>query len=128
MAGADNFGLEQGKAAEAIEWIGEYARKNKLKFDAKLTGSSLQTAKFGSFELFAWSGEWSTARNALRKASGKLGIKAIESGFHEERGLLSAMFGASSEYAKVYSGGRLVGNLELAKKSGKWSVRSESFT
>ena len=127
MAGADNFGLEKGKAEKAIEWMNTYASTNKLRFEARLLGQSVETIKFGSFQFFSWSGEWSSARKIIKKVSSKLGIKTIESGFHEKRDLLSAMFGASSEYAKVYSSGRLVGNLELVKKSGRWIPQSESF-
>ena len=127
MAGADNFALEESKAAEAIEWMNSYAKKNSLKFEAKLSGHSMQTVKFGNFRLFSWKGDWSSARNIAKKVSGKLGIKTIESGFHEDRDLLSAMFGGGSEFAKVYSSGRLVGNVELVRKSGRWATRAESF-
>jgi len=51
----------------------------------------------------------------------------IESGYHEKRELLSAMFGSSSEYGKVYSDGKLVGQIEMIKKSSKWTVKVESF-
>jgi hypothetical protein len=127
LAGADNFGLEQGKGEKAIEWINDYVEKNKLKFEARLAGKSMQTLKFGSFELYSWTGDWSTARNIVKKVSGKLGIKTIEAGYHEKKDLLSAMFGSSSEFAKVYSSGRLAGNLELVKKSGRWTTRTETF-
>ncbi len=127
MASADNFCLEEGKAEKAIEWMNAYAEKNGLEFEAKLSGQSMQTIKFGSFQLISWSGEWSTARNVIKKVSGKLGVKTVESGFHEKRDLLSAMFGGGTEYAKVYSSGRLVGNLVLARKSGQWVAKSESF-
>lgn len=127
MASADNFGVERTSAEKAIEWMNAYAVKNKLKFQARLGGNSIQTVKFGDFQLFSWNGEWSTARNIIKKVSGKLNIKTIESGYHEKRDLLSAMFGASSEYAKVYSSGRLAGNLELVKKSGRWTAHAESF-
>ena len=53
--------------------------------------------------------------------------KVIESGYHEKRELLSAMFGSSSEYGKVYSDGKLVGQIEMIKKSSKWTVKVESF-
>ena len=36
LAGADNFGLEEAKAEDAIEWINAYTKKNELKFDARL--------------------------------------------------------------------------------------------
>lgn len=126
MAGADNFGVEDGKAGAAIEWMNALAKKNNQKFEARTAGYSLQTVKFGRFAVIAWDGEWSLARNAIRKASGKLNAKVIESGFHERRGLLAAMLGGS-EYAKVYSSGKLVGKLELSKKSGRWIAKSESY-
>lgn len=107
--------------------MNSYTANNKLKFEARLGQSSFETVKFGGFQLFSWNGEWSTARNVVKKVSGKLNIKTFESGFHEKRGLLSAMLGASSEYAKVYSSGRLAGNLRLVKKSGRWIAQAESF-
>ena len=127
MAGADNFGIEQGKGDKAVKWMNDYAEKNKLKFEARLVGRSMQTIKFGNFELFSWTGEWSTARSTVKKVSGKLGIKTVETGYHEKKGLLSAMFGSSSEFAKVYDSGRLAGKLELVKKSGHWTAQTETF-
>ena len=127
MASADNFGLEDGKAEKAIEWMDAYAKKYSLKFEARLAGHNIQTIKFGAFQFFSWTGEWSSARNIVKRASSKLSIKTFESGFHEKRDLISAMFGSSTEYAKVYSSGRLVGNLELVKSSGSWTARAESF-
>ncbi|HJU94594.1 MAG TPA: hypothetical protein VJ643_01050 [Nitrososphaera sp.] len=127
MAGADNFAVEQRKAQQTIEWINAYAKKNNQKFDCKLTGYSMQTVKFGSFEMISWNGDWSTARNIIQKASKQLRAKVIESGYHEKRDLLSAMFGASSEYGKVYSNGKLVGQIEMNKKAGKWIVKDESY-
>ena len=127
MAGADNFAVEHRKAQQAIEWINSYAEKNKHKFECKLTGYSLQTVKFGSFEMITWSGDWSAARNIIQKASKQLRAKVIESGYHEKRGLLSAMFGVSSEYGKVYSNGKLVGQIEMNKKAGRWIAREESY-
>jgi hypothetical protein len=127
MAGADNFGLEEGKAQKAIEWMNAYAKRNDLKFEARPAGGALQTIRFGTFQFFAWNGDWSSARNIVRKASAKLAIKVVESGYHEKQGLLYAMLGTASEYAKVYSSGRLVGNLELVKKSGQWMAKAEGF-
>jgi hypothetical protein len=127
LAGADNFAVEESRAAEAIEWMNSYAKTNELKFQATLAGHSIQTVKFGSFQLYNWKGEWSTARNIARKASAKLHIKTIESGFHEKRDLFSAMLGGGSEFAKVYSKGRLVGNIQLVRKSGRWTAKAESF-
>jgi hypothetical protein len=127
LAGADNFAVEHRKAQQAIEWINAYAKKNNYKFECKLTGYSMQTVKFGSFEMITWSGDWSAARNIIQKASRQLRAKVIESGYHEKRGLLSAMFGVLSEYGKVYSNGKLVGQIEMNKKAGRWIAREESY-
>jgi hypothetical protein len=127
LAGADNFAIEHRKAQQAIEWINAYAKENNHKFECKRTGYSMQTAKFGSFEMITWSGDWSAARNIIQKASKHLRAKVIESGYHEKRGLLSAMFGVSSEYGKVYSNGKLVGQIEMNKKSGRWIAQDESY-
>jgi len=127
LAGADNFAVEHRKAQQTIEWINAYAIKNNQKFECKLTGYSVQTVKFGSFEMISWNGDWSVARNIIQKASKQLRTKVIESGYHEKRDLLSAMFGASSEYGKVYSNGKLVGQIEMNKKAGKWIVKDESY-
>lgn len=126
MAGADNFAVQEDKAAEAVEWMNEYAKKSNLKFEARLEGYSMQTAKFGNLRIISWKGEWTAARNIARRVSSKLRIKSMESGFHEDRALLSAMFGGA-EFAKVYYAGRLVGSVELARKSGQWTAKSESF-
>ena len=127
MAGADNFAIEHRKAQQAIEWINAYAKENNHKFECKRTGYSMQTVKFGSFEMITWSGDWSAARKIIQKASKHLRAKVIESGYHEKRGLLSAMFGVSSEYGKVYSNGKLVGQIEMNKKSGRWIAQDESY-
>ena len=116
MAGADSFAVEHRKVQEAIKWMNAYAKKNNHKFEAKLAGYSMQTVKFGSFELITWSGDWSAARNIIKKASKQLRAKVIES-----------MFGASSEYGKVYSNGNHVGQIEMNRKSGRWVTKSESY-
>jgi hypothetical protein len=127
LAGADSFAVEYQKAQRAVEWINAYAKKKNHKFECSLTGYSMQTVKFGSFQMMKWSGEWSTARDIIQKASKQLRAKVIESGYHEKRALLSAMFGSSSEYGKVYSNGKLVGQIEMNKKAGKWIAKTESY-
>jgi len=127
LAGADNFAVERRKAQQAIDWINAYAKKNNHKLECKLAGYLMQTVKFGSFEMITWSGDWSIARNIIQKASKQLRAKVIESGYHEKRDLLSTMFGASSEYGKVYSNGKLVGHIEMNKKAGKWIAKEESY-
>jgi hypothetical protein len=127
LAGADTFAVEGRKVQEAIKWMNDYAKKNNHNFKANLAGYSMQTVKFGTFELITWSGDWSAARNIVKKASKQLRAKVIESGYHEKQGLLSAMFGSSSEYGKVYSNGKFVGQIEMDRKAGRWVARSESY-
>jgi len=127
VAGADSFGVEQSQAKKVVEWMNAQAKKNNQKFEAKLAGYTMQTTKFGTFEMITWSGDWSVARSIIQKASNKMRAKVIESGYHEKRDLLSAMFGSSSEFGKMYSNGKLVGQIETVKKSGKWISKAESF-
>jgi hypothetical protein len=127
LAWADSFAVEQSKAQDVVEWMNAYAKKNGQKFESKLAFYAMQTIKFGSFEMITWTGDWAVARSIIKKASSKLGAKVIESGYHEKRDLLSAMFGSSSEFGKVYSNGKLVGQIETVKKSGRWMSKAESF-
>jgi hypothetical protein len=127
LAGTDSFAVEDRKVQEAIKWMNAYAKKNNHNFEANLAGYTMQTVKFGTFELITWRGDWSAARNIIRKSSKQLRAKVIESGFHEKRGLLSAMFGALSEYGKVYSNGNFVGQIEMNRKAGRWVAKSESY-
>lgn len=127
LAGTDSFAVERGKAQQVVEWMNAQTKNANQKFEAILAGYTMQTIKFGDFEMIAWSGDWSVARSIFKKASSKMRAKVIESGYHEKRELLSAMFGSSSEYGKVYSNGKLVGQIEMIKKSSKWTVKVESF-
>lgn len=127
LAGADSFAVERGKAQQVVEWMNAQTKNANQKFEAILAGYTMQTIKFGDFEMITWSGDWSVARSIFKKASSKMRAKVIESGYHEKRELLSAMFGSSSEYGKVYSNGKLVGQIEMIKKSSKWTVKVESF-
>lgn len=126
MARADNFAVEHGKAKEVVEWINEYARQNDHKFEAELADSHLHTVRFGKFQMMTWKGDWSSARTIMKKASHKTKSKVIEAGFHEQRDLISAFFGGGTEYAKVYSSGKVVGHIELESKEGKWLAKSEA--
>ena len=128
MATADNFALEERKAEEAIQWMNSYALEHDKKFEAKLEGYILTTIKFGNFQVISWKGEWSVARNLIKKTSNKLNMKVIESGYHRKDSFFLSLIGANTEIAKVYNKGNLVGNLILGKKSGKWVVKKEHFT
>ena len=125
MTSANNFALEQGKSAKAIDWMNSYAKMKNRKLEVKLENYSLSTLKFGNFDAISWNGDWSAARLIIVKASSKLNMKVIEAGYHKKGSLLSSLLGGSDEIAKVYSGGKLVGNIVLKSKSGKWIVKSE---
>ena len=125
MTSANNFALEQGKSAKAIDWMNSYAKMKNRKLEIRSENYPLSTLKFGNFEAISWNGDWSAARLIIVKASSKLNMKVIEAGYHKKGSLLSSLLGGSDEIAKVYSGGNLVGNIVLKSKSGKWIVKSE---
>jgi hypothetical protein len=125
LASANNFGIEKGKATVALKWIDEYLVKNNKSFKISVTPYQLNTLNFGTFDLIEWNGDWSIARNVVKKVSSKLNIKVIEAGFHKKGNIVEAFFGMSQEYCKVYSGGKFVGTLILKKKSGNWTVDKE---
>jgi hypothetical protein len=125
LTSANNFALEQGKSAKAIDWMNSYAKMKNRKLEVKLENYSLYTLKFGNFDAISWNGDWSAARLIIVKASRKLNMKVIEAGYHKKGSLISSLLGGSDEIAKVYSGGNLVGNIVLKSKSGKWIVKSE---
>ncbi len=125
LATSNNFAIEKGKSVIAIEWINEYNNKNNKSFKISISKHSLTTLNFGNFDFVEWEGDWSIARNIFKKVSSKLNIKVIESGYHQKGNVIAAFFGMSKEYGKVYSGGKFIGNIIFAKKSGKWIAEKE---
>lgn len=127
MARSDNFAVEKGKAEKAINWMNTYAAAKNKKFNAKLIGYTLSTVNFGAFEVISWEGEWSAARHIIVKVSSKLNMKILEAGYHSKSNILESFLGLGKEYAKVYSGGVLRGNIVLGTKSGKIIADSEKL-
>jgi hypothetical protein len=128
LARSDNFAIEKAKAEKAIDWMNSYADARNKKFNAKLTGYALSTMNFGSFEVLSWEGDWSAARYIIVKASSKLNMKVVEAGYHSKKGsIFQSFLGLSKEYAKVYSGGVLIGNIVLGTKSGRIIANSEKL-
>ncbi|WP_148685997.1 hypothetical protein [Candidatus Nitrosocosmicus hydrocola] len=125
MASANNFGIEKGKSDVAMKWINEYLVKNNKSFKISVTTNQLDTLNFGTFDLIEWHGDWSIARNVVKKVSSKLNIKVVEAGYHKKGNIVESFFGMSQEYCKVYSSGKFVGTLILKKKSGDWIVDKE---
>jgi hypothetical protein len=126
LGSSDDFGVEKAKAHRAIEWMNSYAKANNKEFESILKGYDLVTKRFGVFEMIFWKGDWGVAREIIRRASSKLNMKVVEGGYHEKNSsILLRMFGTNKEFAKVYSGGNLIGTMIMSLKSGKWSVKSE---
>ena len=122
MAGADNFAVEQGMGERAVDWMNSFSAKSNMNFECILKGYSIATTHFGTFEVLSWKGEWSDARKIIVKASHKLSMKIIESGYHQKDNILMSLIGASKEYAKVYRKGSFIGTLVLGKRSGRWAI------
>jgi hypothetical protein len=127
LAGADNFGVENGMGIRAVDWMNLYSIEKKKKFKAKLEGYRISSKNFGDFEIMSWSGDWSDARKIIVRASTKLSMKVLESGYHQKDTLLYSLFGLGKEFAKVYKKGTYVGTIVLAMRSGKWYVKSEKL-
>jgi hypothetical protein len=127
LARSDNFAVEKGKAEKAINWMNNYAAARNKKFNTKLIGYTISTVNFGTFEVISWEGEWSAARHIIVKVSSKLNMKIVEAGYHSKSNILESFLGLGKEYAKVYSGGVLTGNIVLGIKSGKIIADSEKL-
>ena len=125
MASANNFGIEKGKGDLALKWINEYLVKNNKSFKVSVTTNKLETLNFGTFDLIEWHGDWSIARNVIKKVSAKLNIRVVEAGYHKKGNIVESFFGMSQEYCKVYSSGKFVGTLILKKRSGNCIVYKE---
>jgi hypothetical protein len=127
LARSDNFAVEKGKAEKAINWMNNYAAARNKKFNTKLIGYTISTVNFGTFEVISWEGEWSAARHIIVKVSSKLNMKIVEAGYHSKSNILESFLGLGKEYAKVYSGGVLTGNIVLGIKRGKIIADSEKL-
>jgi len=125
MAGADNFGVENGMGHRAVDWMNSYSKEKKMEFKAKLEGYQILSKNFGDFEIISWTGNWSDARKIIIKASTKLSMKVIESGYHQKDNLLISFFGFGKEFGKVYKKGNYIGTIVLGMRSGKWYIKSE---
>lgn len=125
MASTDNFGVENGMGHRAVEWMNSYSKEKKMEFKAKLEDYQISSKNFGDFEIISWRGNWSDARKIIIKASTKLSMKVIESGYHQKDNLLISFFGFGKEFGKVYKKGNYIGTIVLGMRSGKWYIKSE---
>ncbi|NDF25269.1 MAG: hypothetical protein EB149_04705 [Thaumarchaeota archaeon] len=123
---SETFGVESGYGQEVIQWLNNEAKKDKLKFEARLYGQQVETQNFGSFELFSWMGDVQVARKLTVKASKRFKVKVIEGGYKTKEKILKM---SRQDYAMVKKGDRVIGHLEFSapRFGGKWQIIQEEL-
>ncbi|NDB33313.1 MAG: hypothetical protein EB150_02200 [Nitrososphaeria archaeon] len=123
---SETFGVESGYGQEVIQWLNDEAKKDKLKFEARLYGQQVETQNFGSFELFSWMGDVQVARKLTVKASKRFKVKVIEGGYKTKEKILKM---SRQDYAMVKKGDRVIGHLEFSapRFGGKWQIIQEEL-
>lgn len=125
MKNSESFGIESGFGSKVIEWLNDEAKKQNLKFEARLYGHTIATQNFGSFEMFSWIGDVQIARKLIIKASKRFKIKVIEGGYKTKERIFHTK---KSDYAIVRKGEEVIGHLEFEASrfgSEKWRVKVE---
>lgn len=125
MKNSESFGVESGFGSKVIEWLNDEAKKQNLKFEARLYGHTIATQNFGSFEMFSWIGDVQIARKLIIKASKRFKIKVIEGGYKTKERIFHTK---KSDYAIVRKGDEVIGHLEFEASrfgSEKWRVKVE---
>jgi hypothetical protein len=125
MKNSESFGIESGFGSKVIEWLNDEAKKQNLKFEARLYGHTIATQNFGSFEMFSWMGDVQIARKLIIKASKRFKIKVIEGGYKTKERIFHTK---KSDYAIVRKGEDVIGHLEFEASrfgSEKWRVKVE---
>ena len=125
MRGSELFGVQNGYGKQTVEWINEYATKNKLKLEARLYGQVIHTQYFGDFEMFSWMGNVKVARRITTLVSKRFHTKIIEGGYKTRENILSTR---KIDYALVKEGIRIIGKLKfesLRFGKGEWSIIDE---
>ncbi len=125
MKNSESFGIESGYGSKVIEWLNDEAKKQNLKFEARLYGHTITTQNFGLFEMFSWIGDVQIARKLIIKASKRFKIKVIEGGYKTKERIFHTK---KSDYAMVRKGDEVIGHLEFeASRFGreKWRVKVE---
>lgn len=123
---SETFGVESGYGQEVIQWLNDEAKRDKLKFEARLYGQQVETQNFGSFELFSWMGDVQVARKLTVKASKRFKVKVIEGGYKTKEKILKM---SRQDYAMVKKGDRVIGHLEFSapRFGGKWQIIQEEL-
>jgi hypothetical protein len=125
MKNSESFGIESGFGIKVIEWLNEEAKKQNLKFEARLYGHIITTQNFGAFEMFSWVGDVQVARKLIIKASKRFKVKVIEGGYKTKERIFHTK---KSDYAMVRKGDEVIGHLEFEASrfgSEKWKVKTE---
>ncbi|MEX2312472.1 MAG: hypothetical protein WD650_00570 [Nitrosopumilaceae archaeon] len=125
MKDSESFAVESGYGLKVIEWLNEEAKKQNVKFEARLYGYTITTQNFGSFEMFSWVGDVQVARKLIIKAGKRFKIKVIEGGYKTKERIFHTK---KSDYAIVRRGDKVIGHLELEASrfaSEKWQVKEE---
>ena len=125
MKDSESFGIESGYGSKVVEWLNEEAKKQNLKFEARLYGYTITTQNFGAFEMFSWIGDVQVARKLIIKASKRFKIKVIEGGYKTKERIFHTK---KSDYAMVRKGDKVIGHLEFeASRFGreKWEIKVE---
>jgi len=125
MGGSESFGIEEGSGEQAVAWINEHAKKQKLKIEARLYDYKITTQNFGTFEMFSWMGDVKIARKLIIKVSKRFKVKVIEGGYKPKEKTLNTK---KSDYAMVRKGDKVIGHLHFeASRLGNqmWKVVTE---
>lgn len=123
---SETFGIEKGHGKEAIEWLNEEARKDGLKFEARLYGHEVTTQNFGTFELFSWMGDVQVARRLTVKVSKRFKIKVIEGSYKTKEKIVKIR---KQDYGIVRKGDKVIGHVGLSasRLGGNWQVSEEEL-
>jgi hypothetical protein len=123
---SETFGIEKGFGNEAVEWLNDEARKEGLKFEARLYGHEITTQNFGVFELFSWMGDVQVARRLTVKVSKRFKIKVIEGSYKTREKIVKLK---KQDYGIVRKGDKVIGHIALSASrfGGNWQVSEEEL-
>ncbi|WP_101476930.1 hypothetical protein [Candidatus Nitrosotalea bavarica] len=122
---SETFGVEKGYGILAVEWMNAEAKKDGLKFEARLYNYEITTKNFGTFEMYSLIADPKAARELTMKASKRFKIKVIEGGYKTRKLLVKV---AKNEYGMVKKVDRIIGQVEFESSRfsrGGWKVTKE---
>ena len=122
---SETFGVEKGYGVQAVNWMNEEARKEDLKFEARLYNYEIQTKNFGAFEMFSLIADPKVAREMTMRVSKRFKIRVIEGGYKTRKLLVKVV---KNEYGMVKKGDRTIGQIEFESSRfahGMWKVTKE---